>query len=491
MIDTIRQELILDRSLADIPCQRLMEHAAGYVVLDRVQFLGLAVKAPFLSLAEAFELLGKAVACTVVVLGQKAIDRLGWSVVLVDGLTLATQLDRVQRMGLCFKRAACLAFALPFMFVTPKSALRWCAPFLAVSRAHSLSQEPVLVSKPAEIKTTYPDKGLLAAALLGLGVMVVLGGYAVSQLRGKKEEAISLPTPTPILSHTIDEPVSPSEGLMLLPLTDGGTYSGHIKDGVYDGLGVLTKADGTVLRGNFTQGQLTGDGVVEYRGRTIVYEGALVDGHPCGQGNLTFWDGRFASGNFACDSDQVNLIFADKTPYAGGMIQAFSHGLDKRTDADVHAEVKECMPVFVTENSSWDFASGVKGVAVLALGGLVISKITSALKQMKSDIRKLQADKQRAGPTLEDLKRIKDDISALQTLDKGSDSFASHIVPVLNSKLATQEENINWILHAIDTLIKVLKNPEGSENRHELTGLDALLRTPTPMRPSSSSDGPP
>ena len=64
-----------------------------------------------------------------------------------------------------------------------------------------------------------------------------------------------------------------------------------LKDGMPDGYGVTTRADGSVYVGNFVDGKSHGNGKITYPGGAS-YEGEFSEGKPHGKGTCTYSTGE-------------------------------------------------------------------------------------------------------------------------------------------------------------------------------------------------------
>lgn len=105
-----------------------------------------------------------------------------------------------------------------------------------------------------------------------------------------------------------------------IELPYGGTYYGPLKNGVFEGVGKLVFADGTIYQGNFVNGmihgtgtfyytdgrvytgevnngQITGYGQFKYADKTV-YIGQFFNGNPHGYGKVVYSNGRVLEGQF-------------------------------------------------------------------------------------------------------------------------------------------------------------------------------------------------
>jgi len=114
---------------------------------------------------------------------------------------------------------------------------------------------------------------------------------------------VATPTPTksvetPIPTATPSPaPSVPENGYHELQLSDGASYHGELKNGVFHGHGILTLSNGTVYEGEFQEGVLNGKGT-----RTTTagdyYEGEFKDGDYHGVGELSMASGSHYEGEF-------------------------------------------------------------------------------------------------------------------------------------------------------------------------------------------------
>ncbi len=79
------------------------------------------------------------------------------------------------------------------------------------------------------------------------------------------------------------------------------TYEGHYKNGIREGKGKFTHADGTVRQGTFVNGQLVGHGTMDSEnGET--YEGNFINYRIHGKGKATWGNGSTFEGHFVSDA---------------------------------------------------------------------------------------------------------------------------------------------------------------------------------------------
>ena len=124
-------------------------------------------------------------------------------------------------------------------------------------------------------------------------------------------------------------------GRGVLTEADGDRYEGEFRDNNFNGQGVFTYADGSRSEGEFRDGELNGQGVYTYTDGSR-YEGEFRDGEPNGRGVLTVasgsrYEGEFRDGKF---NGQGVFTYADGSRYEGEFRDGKFNGQGVLTFAD-------------------------------------------------------------------------------------------------------------------------------------------------------------
>lgn len=168
-------------------------------------------------------------------------------------------------------------------------------------------------------------------------------------------QPVATPVPTATPSPT---PSVPEDGYQELQLSDGASYHGELKNGIFHGYGILTLSNGTVYEGEFQNGELNGkgtrttlagdyyegdfkDGVFHGNGELSLasgshYAGEFYEGDMTGEGTYHFYTGSVYQGTFleGILNGQGTYISDDGDVYEGTFSEGMLHGTGKVTYAD-------------------------------------------------------------------------------------------------------------------------------------------------------------
>ena len=103
-----------------------------------------------------------------------------------------------------------------------------------------------------------------------------------------------------------------------LTKSNGDVYTGTFTDGKLEGKGTLKTASGNSYDGNFAGGQPSGSGTMKYANGTT-YTGSWADGQRSGSGTVNYANGDKFSGSFAADllDGSGTYTWANGTTYRG------------------------------------------------------------------------------------------------------------------------------------------------------------------------------
>lgn len=123
-----------------------------------------------------------------------------------------------------------------------------------------------------------------------------------------------------------------------LTKSNGDVYTGTFTDGKLEGKGTLKTASGNSYDGNFAGGQPSGSGTMKYANGST-YTGSWADGQRSGSGTVNYANGDQFSGSFAADlrDGSGTYTWANGTTYRGTWKagQARKGGTYSYTDAGV------------------------------------------------------------------------------------------------------------------------------------------------------------
>ncbi len=105
------------------------------------------------------------------------------------------------------------------------------------------------------------------------------------------------------------------------------SYSGDMKNGLFDGHGRLVYRMGDTYEGEFRMGKCQGKGVYSFRNGAL-YAGEFADGKHEGRGTLVYTDGTVYTGDFADgkSSGRGTLVYTDGTVYTGDFADGKRNG---------------------------------------------------------------------------------------------------------------------------------------------------------------------
>lgn len=129
-------------------------------------------------------------------------------------------------------------------------------------------------------------------------------------------------------------------------LIDGNIYTGDLKDGKFDGFGILEFANGNKYEGEFRLGEFNGEGVLTFKNGNK-YDGEFKDGRFDGKGVIKYANGSSYSGEFGFgEYKEYNgygvFVWSDNIKYEGEWRNGMKNGKGIITTLDGElAEVKE------------------------------------------------------------------------------------------------------------------------------------------------------
>lgn len=185
------------------------------------------------------------------------------------------------------------------------------------------------------------NKGLwIAVGLIAVIAIVGIAFFFVNGKKGdKKENTLSEQTNAnaqlvTTVTQTETQLVDENNGYFERTYSDGSTYKGNFKDGLWEGEGVYTSTKGIVYSGTFTQGAVTGSGKITYTNGDV-YEGAYKNAQRDGKGTLYYHDGNKYIGSFVVDkrSGYGQMWYTNGDYFSGKFSNDLKHGNGEYTYA--------------------------------------------------------------------------------------------------------------------------------------------------------------
>ena len=141
---------------------------------------------------------------------------------------------------------------------------------------------------------------------------------------------------------------------------NGDKYEGHWKKGVMCGQGVFTFADGTVQEGTFEQDLLQGPGSA-YFPNGSKYVGGFIEGRPGGRGRFTAANGDYSEGSWVAGKmeGEGTHVTVDGMVYHGHFLHGMKHGsMGKLTRTNGDTYVGEWKHGRITGHGKFSYVDG-------------------------------------------------------------------------------------------------------------------------------------
>lgn len=227
----------------------------------------------------------------------------------------------------------------------------------AASSSEAAASSPAASEAPASAPSTKQEEPASSAASSKTASSAASSSKAASASSKKEEKPAS--SASSASSTASSEAAAPENVTQTLTLADGskfvgkvdgskqtGTltkpngdvYTGTFTDGKLEGKGTLKTASGNSYDGNFAGGQPSGSGTMKYANGST-YTGSWADGQRSGSGTVNYANGDQFSGSFAADlrDGSGTYTWANGTTYRGTWKagQARKGGTYSYTDAGV------------------------------------------------------------------------------------------------------------------------------------------------------------
>lgn len=207
----------------------------------------------------------------------------------------------------------------------------------AASSSEAAASSPAASEAPASAPSTKPEEPASSAASSKAASSAASSSKAASASSKKEEKPAS--SASSASSTASSEAAAPENVTQTLTLADGskfvgkvdgskqtGTltkpngdvYTGTFTDGKLEGKGTLKAASGNSYDGNFAGGQPSGSGTMKYANGST-YTGSWADGQRSGSGTVNYANGDKFSGSFAADlrDGSGTYTWANGTTYRG------------------------------------------------------------------------------------------------------------------------------------------------------------------------------
>lgn len=207
----------------------------------------------------------------------------------------------------------------------------------AASSSEAAASSPAASEAPASAPSTKQEEPASSAASSKAASSAASSSKAASASSKKEEKPASLASSAS--STASSEAAAPENVTQTLTLADGskfvgkvdgskqtGTltkpngdvYTGTFTDGKLEGKGTLKTASGNSYDGNFAGGQPSGSGTMKYANGST-YTGSWADGQRSGSGTVNYANGDQFSGSFAADlrDGSGTYTWANGTTYRG------------------------------------------------------------------------------------------------------------------------------------------------------------------------------
>ena len=211
----------------------------------------------------------------------------------------------------------------------------------AASSSEAAASSPAASEAPASAPSTKPEEPASSAASSKAASSAASSSKAASASSKKEEKPASSASSasSTASSEAAASSAAPENVTQTLALADGskfvgkvdgskqtGTltkpngdvYTGTFTDGKLEGKGTLKAASGNSYDGNFAGGQPSGSGTMKYANGST-YTGSWADGQRSGSGTVNYANGDQFSGSFAADlrDGSGTYTWANGTTYRG------------------------------------------------------------------------------------------------------------------------------------------------------------------------------
>ena len=221
----------------------------------------------------------------------------------------------------------------------------------AASSSEAAASSPAASEAPASAPSTKQEESASSAASSKAASSAASSSKAASASSKKEEKpASSEAAASSAAPENVTQTLTLADGSKFVGKVDGskqtGTltkpngdvYTGTFTDGKLEGKGTLKAASGNSYDGNFAGGQPSGSGTMKYANGST-YTGSWADGQRSGSGTVNYANGDQFSGSFAADlrDGSGTYTWANGTTYRGTWKagQARKGGTYSYTDAGV------------------------------------------------------------------------------------------------------------------------------------------------------------
>ena len=209
----------------------------------------------------------------------------------------------------------------------------------AASSSEAAASSPAASEAPASAPSTKQEEPASSAASSKAASSAASSSKAASASSKKEEKpasSASSSASSTASSEAAASSAAPENVTQTLTLADGSKFVGKV-DGSKQ-TGTLTKPNGDVYTGTFTDGKLEGKGTLKTANGST-YTGSWADGQRSGSGTVNYANGDKFSGSFAADlrDGSGTYTWANGTTYRGTWKagQARKGGTYSYTDAGV------------------------------------------------------------------------------------------------------------------------------------------------------------
>ena len=196
----------------------------------------------------------------------------------------------------------------------------------AASSSEAAASSPAASEAPASAPSTKPEEPASSAASSKAASSAASSSKAASASSTASSEAAASSAAPENVTQTLTladgskfvGKVDGSKQTGTLTKPNGDVYTGTFTDGKLEGKGTLKAASGNSYDGNFAGGQPSGSGTMKYANGST-YTGSWADGQRSGSGTVNYANGDKFSGSFAADlrDGSGTYTWANGTTYRG------------------------------------------------------------------------------------------------------------------------------------------------------------------------------
>lgn len=201
----------------------------------------------------------------------------------------------------------------------------------AASSSEAAASSPAASEAPASAPSTKQEEPASSAASSKAASSAASSSKAASASSKKEEKPVSSEAAASSAApENVTQTLTLADGSKFVGKVDGskqtGTltkpngdvYTGTFTDGKLEGKGTLKTASGNSYDGNFAGGQPSGSGTMKYANGST-YTGSWADGQRSGSGTVNYANGDQFSGSFAADlrDGSGTYTWANGTTYRG------------------------------------------------------------------------------------------------------------------------------------------------------------------------------